>query len=317
MLYVYLDQWNWIDLAKALVGKPDGMRFQRALNVARQAAESGTAVFPLSAVHFIETAKSPREDQRSVLARLMTELSQGVVLRATRQMVAACLPRAIQASFGERSAEPNLSPFSRAFEDVFDFTIGPDQGIADQDTDRVRSFVDSPKGRFDFLLNNGDSERIAGNKAVHAIGVNAAAINEAVRAALSNEDLNTFQRAYAARLTMIFMEPISEHLRSIGRSFRQWLDLGPDRLMQFWRSIPCLDVELELHTQMHRMKSRKWEPNDVMDIGALSQAIPACNIVVTERIWADLIRRRGLNVKYETSVFCDLAEMASALTPAS
>jgi hypothetical protein len=43
---VYLDLNHWINLAKAATGKADGVRFQDALQILREASRSGRFLFP-------------------------------------------------------------------------------------------------------------------------------------------------------------------------------------------------------------------------------------------------------------------------------
>jgi hypothetical protein len=130
---------------------------------------------------------------------------------------------------------------------------------------------------------------------------------------MADEDLDTVRRAYAAKLTMELLEPLSQKLRATGRSLQEWGELGAEKLMDFWKSIPCLHVELELHTQRDREKSKKWEANDTLDIGSLSLAIPACDVVVTERFWVSLITRRGLDKAYNATVLSDLSGVVPIL----
>lgn len=308
MLFIYLDQNKWIDLAKAASGRPDGSPYSEILKKAQQGVRDGRVCFPLSSVHMIETAKSPRQDQRTLLANLMTELSQGVVLRAEPQLINVYLDRASLECFGEE-VPPAPTPFGRGIEAAFDLDVRQSLHISDKHADLLRRILDTPRAWTNFLSFAQENERLAGIQSVRKVGERAAAKSESARAMVPMVDLDLAHRAYAVRLTMNLLDRLRQSLHRVGRTFEEWGALGPDRLMRFWRSIPLLDVEIELHTQMHREKSKPWAPNDVLDIGSLSLAVPSCDVVVTERFWVSLIRRRGLDVKYNTKVLPDLADI--------
>jgi hypothetical protein len=309
VIYIYLDQNKWIDLAKAAATKPDGAQYISVLRAAQKAVRLGHVIFPVSAIHIIETAKSPKPEQRILLAQLMTELSQGVVLRSAANMIQAHLDLATHSFFGTKSPRPLPSPFARGVEAAFNFDVRQVLGISSTQAEALRSVMESPKAWIDLLMFQDNAERVAGLEGVRRIGVEAACKNELARAPAAGLDLGTIQRAYAAGLTLQLQNQLTTSLRLVGKTIEQWAAFGPERLMEFWRSIPFLDVELELHTQRHRQTSRPWEANDVLDIGSLSLALPACTIVVTERFWVDLATRRGIDKKYSTTIISDVAAL--------
>jgi hypothetical protein len=308
MQYAYLDQNKWIDLAKAESGKSDGVRFRPTLKMCRELVAKGNVIFPLSAIHIAETAKSPKAEQRKILAGLMTELSQGVVLRSEREMVHSHLERSARQAFGQPIADEPPSAFSRGPEVAFGFDFLEIAGTAPEIRPLLRRFLDSPQGWIDLLSYTNESERKAGIEAVRLIGDNAAMSSEKTRVSFERDDvdLDTFRRTYAARLTLELMQPLTDALKRIGRTFHEWGSLGPDQLMEFWSSIPCLHVELELHSQMHNERSKPWRANDIMDIGSLSIAIPACDVVITERFWKRLAEKSNVAKLYQTRLYSDL-----------
>jgi hypothetical protein len=74
---VYLDQAKWVDLGRAMHGRPGGERFRDALDVARHSASMELVQFPLSRGHYIETWRAPDPARRRRLAKTMIELSEG------------------------------------------------------------------------------------------------------------------------------------------------------------------------------------------------------------------------------------------------
>jgi hypothetical protein len=72
---VYLDLLHWIGLAKAATGHRGGARYADVLAACRSARDAGVAIFPLSAVHYMEVSKIVRPDRRADIATIMEELS--------------------------------------------------------------------------------------------------------------------------------------------------------------------------------------------------------------------------------------------------
>ena len=83
---VYLDQWVWIDLARAEAGKPRRPGDHKVLASIRSAAADGVA-FPLSAIHYYETLKIKDPAQRSSLAQVMASVSYFRTLRGGHHLM--------------------------------------------------------------------------------------------------------------------------------------------------------------------------------------------------------------------------------------
>ena len=73
--------------------------------------------------------------------------------------------------------------------------------------------------------------------------------------------------------------------------------------------LPLLDVEINLHVERNEHRDRKVEPNDEIDLGFLSLAVPYCHVVITEKFWASVVCRLKLDQKYGTFIGCDLNEI--------
>jgi len=117
------------------------------------------------------------------------------------------------------------------------------------------------------------------------------------------------KRAYVADLTLGLQNDISKILAAYGYSFDWFLNLGRSRLIEFFHSMPSLDVEIELATERDEFWNRPIDPNDLVDIAFLSVSVPYCDYVVTERFWLDLIQRKGLDKKYGTIVLSNLSQL--------
>lgn len=111
MRRVYLDLNKWIDLSRAIGGKPGGDRFRAAATMIRAAVESGRASFPLSIGHYFETWKKRSADQRHELARTMAAVSCNHAIAPHAQLLPGELDRALQRRFNRPTSLRPLRPF--------------------------------------------------------------------------------------------------------------------------------------------------------------------------------------------------------------
>jgi hypothetical protein len=70
---------------------------------------------------------------------------------------------------------------------------------------------------------------------------------------------------------------------------------------------------MELALESYKQVARPVGRNDLTDLLFLAVAIPYCDIVVTERFWADIARRTTLLETYSTVVLTNLAELPDYL----
>lgn len=312
MKYVYLDQMKWIDLSRAVWGKAQGAVFERILKHADAMVKCSKVCFPLSSAHVIETNKSNKADQRERLAGVMIALSRGVVIRPSSFLVQAELARAMHVAFDKTPPATGITAFGRGIEDAFGENIARDLAISQERADRLKQVLDTPDGWMLFLASD-DEFRLPSIESHRAIGKDAAERLNAALKASGPPDLEGYRRAYAVGLTMLFDQDLDRLLGKLGLGKGDFLGLGGERLLKFWQSVPCLDVEMELSVQRNLQRDRPAEPNDYIDISFLSVAIPYCDVVVTEKFWVDLARRRALDSKYETHIINDLHELETLI----
>ena len=122
------------------------------------------------------------------------------------------------------------------------------------------------------------------------------------------------KRAYVADLTYYLQPELAKVLASYKQTFGDFLDLDKKRSKAFFEGVPTLIVEIELATERDEHWDKEVDPNDMTDISFLSVAIPYCDIVVTEKFWTDLARRKKLHEKYDTAILSDLLELGSYLS---
>ena len=87
--------------------------------------------------------------------------------------------------------------------------------------------------------------------------------------------------------------------RSLGFEF---LEADRDRSRRLVRSMPSSEVSTELKRAAHRNRQTKWKANDIIDIDAMSLAVPYCDVVVTERHRANQLRSAHFDDRMSTVI---------------
>ena len=87
-----------------------------------------------------------------------------------------------------------------------------------------------------------------------------------------------------------------------------------DLARRFIDSMRAGDVWVTLRTAKHRNSYSQWLPNDIFDIDALSVAAAYCDIVVTERHSAHVLRAGGIPENLGTTVLTSVDELAHYAT---
>jgi integrase len=70
-------------------------------------------------------------------------------------------------------------------------------------------------------------------------------------------------------------------------------------------------------TAKHRNADSTWRPNDIVDIDALSVAVPYCDVVVAERHSMHVLRQAGASQRFETKLLTSLDQLADHLDVAA
>jgi hypothetical protein len=74
---------------------------------------------------------------------------------------------------------------------------------------------------------------------------------------------------------------------------------------------------VDLLRDKHAQGQQKWAPNDLNDVVYLPVAAVHCDVVVTERQWANRLTRAGVPRRHGTKVLSDLEDLTAVLVDAT
>jgi hypothetical protein len=336
---IYLDQEDWVHLAQADTGHPDGPRYTAALQAARDAQAAGTAIFPLSLTHYSETLKITSAKRRGDLARVMEQLSGFTTLPARRLTALYELDAALAPAIGiPASALPPTDLLGRGFRwaqyvPAVPRIVGPDgqdgtellrQKLGPEATDRLMAAFDLLTERI-MLTGPADDDL----PKLRALGYDPAAIAQAAQDRADNE----------AAFSAIVPDRVRRHAtdlldRVLARELndpdmvRAWKDLAdaygmrvfdalpehdPAAARTLTRSMPGAEVAAVLKTTRYRDATRRWTSNDMFDIDALTVAVPYCDIVGTDNAQAHALTATGLANRMGTTIMRSVTELSDHL----
>jgi len=332
---VYLDLNHWIYLAQANSGLSSGTRFLRALDACRNACLSGAARFVLSGSHYLEMVKIRDPAQRRAIADVMEQLTDFAVLvsrvvimelelEATLNRFVIAIPslppvalveRGVRHAFGIKSGLRIMGPEGDATEHVRQ-QMGPEKfdafvasanlqlersvlrGPTDDEVGKLQQYGWNPAGPAAVAIKRADEEQAQSRRLDEEGGRwRRGRLRDLVAAReLLIEFQNMMPRALAARALT---------LNGIGPT--------PEAAMAFVRSMPSTEVSIEIKTAWHRNAHKRWTPNDIHDIDALSLAVPYCDIVVTEKGCHHLLNAARLDRRMHTTILRRLDDLPAAL----
>jgi hypothetical protein len=294
---VYLDLNHFIYLAIVVVGKIAPVGYPQLLAAARDAVNTGRAIFPLSATHLMEVSKIGKTKRRADVANVMAELS-GFTYILGRSLI---MELEIEASLSLLAGQDlttvgpvdligygGLWPFGQRML----ITLVDDGG--QETTQQVRAAM-GPEAFDDtmahanwdaqmLLLIGGDSghpqatwRTALDGRAQREVGQVAAidtrpnyrqsGLRDVINAAEAFVELNTSLKAGMLRSGL---EP------------EQFFPT-PQDARRFNDGMPSTRVAVSLKTHYHRNRQHNWTTNDMHDIDALAVAVPYCDAVFVDK----------------------------------
>jgi hypothetical protein len=139
---------------------------------------------------------------------------------------------------------------------------------------------------------------------------------EQLRTIRQPEGWNRGERARRVAAAEAFIDNIDDWNEALERAHLSGdtiYELGRPTMTALLERTPTLYALSELRRLRHVSSQRPWEPGDLADISALAVAIVYCDVVVTERQWAALIRQAKLDEQNNTVVLSDLRELPQQL----
>lgn len=316
MKIVYLDQNKWIDLARSFHGKDADAHLAAALTSVRAASEQGSAVFPLSAIHYMEIARIRDPQRRARLGTVMWELSRGATIASNRAILIHELEEALARRFPHVRPRPFVL-ISKGVNHAFgmdrpEYRI-PEPFRSQLPPKRVAHFERTARAVMEESLITG-----VGPNGTSAPPFGITSHNHIFKQHLENLYPTISQLppekwddALHAISMVDITEPLHEVLQHQGVELADLAIDGKEALTRFMQDLPSRAVDIQLHRQVLRNPQLKPKITDLEDWGGLGPAAAHCDILVCEKHFANLLLRDGF--RPSATIITDIRDLPQLL----
>nr|WP_319382363.1 hypothetical protein [uncultured Roseibium sp.] len=301
MKTIYLDQNQWVRLAKARVD-PEADATATLVNTRLEnALKNNSVCLPLTAANIYETFKINDPARREHLAFLQSGLSQGMVFVSRRERLTREIANITREICG-------LSPLSERPRDWFlsdlffeAFASRSDKRIPLNLSEHLVSLIKTNPGLFlfNFWTEASSNERVLAVQNWSQGSEELRLRLEKRRASFKNESINLRRRAYSAAILIDEIEAVLEIARDHGAQWESTSDLGEKNAKKLVREVPIFYVERELALRIEE-QPRALHENDFRDMATFCAVLPYADVVIAEKQFVNLSIQAGLDKKYRT-----------------
>jgi hypothetical protein len=309
MSIIYLDEWVYVTLLRTYKGlSPEYPKYAEICKGLIESSQKGINRFPLSLAHLEETTKRIDLCSRKDLFKFMFDLSKFYAIRPWVQVVEPEVKNAILKSLG---AEPtNLSDY--IFGNELFHCYGskaqleskePNKEVPDDVKEKVFSAYKDPESMANALSMEQDIDDIKElDKQYKAL---ADKIEELRKRDYGHPDKTRRRNISDARFFItVILDTFTKVELELGldQEYTKRVISSKDSAQSFLESIPSAYVFHLLSYRRNTNFSRAIEPNDFWDIFSLAIAVPYCDVVVTEREWAQILNEKKIGELFDTRI---------------
>lgn len=312
----------WINLLKAAHKKPDFLRYQEIYQKVVETSESGKHIYRLSMCHLNESMKRNNLDSRNDLLLFIFTTTKFNSIFPWVYILDLEVRNAILKILEKHETDLSKIVFGRGV----DHCLGAkgkiisksSKPIPEEIYEKLYSALIDPVKMADALSKIGMEERISdGIKRDEEL---AKVLEELRKKEYAHKDKTKRQNIahfnfiiHMLRDRFIIQSQILGLTNSQIKSLIITYFTTREKLFDFLKLIPTLYVFFVLNHARNLNKSRPIDSHDIYDLGALSIAIPYCDVVVTERQWAQILNEKGLDKLYNTRIIYKLDDLNSIL----
>lgn len=279
-MIVYLDQNKWIELARMVNGKDTSPRATQVIKEFDAALDMGHVVFPLSAFHYMESARISNAGRRSRLGEVMWTYSKGATIAFYLKVVKHELEMALSKHIPE-IRPGNLQLLGRG--STHAFGDPPLAGIPPTIAEEVERALLVGSPRHDYQLSPHRNLKHQENFKNHLASIKSRKFDVPPE---KREDW--LYALLLADMREAFLEVFQEHHIPVELISRL---IDGDAWRGIIDDMPTRKVDLHLHKQILRNPNYASKITDLEDWGGVGVASCYCDVVICEKHMADMLRR--------------------------
>jgi hypothetical protein len=313
MKIVYLDQNQWIRLARAWKYPSEDTRLRELVEKIERGVLGGTLCLPLTATNLYETYKINDPEKRKDLSIIQSKLSRGIVFAGRHKRLASEISTVVRSI----QCLPIVSYEKNWFLSDLFFEAFAEHGDDRTQLTFSESLLEAMRANpadflFDYLVRAPNEER---QLAVKQWSVGSEELQQRVerrRQKFQNEPMEIRRRAYSAALMIDELEIILKFARDAGASWQSFSDIGSSNARRLIEEVPAYHIECELALKLEA-QNRPIEENDFRDMATFCATVPYADFVISENMFVNLAHQARLNKHFDTIITTDLMEISQFL----
>ena len=317
-IIVYLDQNKWVDLSRAALGLIDAQDVYKVYESLQSLSDQGFVHFPLSLAHYTETHWPQNENRRRRLASVMWNLSRGFAMAPLSIIVPYEIDQALARFFPGRVPPRDFQIFGYG---AFHAIGQPSQALKIS-WPAAASLPPDFKRYFEaYLDNQAQLVLLSGSMPITGESFGREGYTEAKQGFQQQLDswvsemapLTAQQRqrrAYQSIMADIWIH-LKEALDQHAIPEADFAALGEDKGRQFIDSLPSRRIERHLLLQWAKNAQLLARSSDLNDWASLGPALAYCDVVVTEKHFANIVGREGFTTR--ATVLTNLCDLPSTI----
>ncbi|MDH3794203.1 MAG: hypothetical protein OER78_03890 [Nitrosopumilus sp.] len=313
-LRIFLDSRDWIILTRVRTGKENDPLLKKIHDKIQKMSDSGNAIFPISMFHLEDIMKRTDKISREHVIDIMIDISKGWAMKPFLLYFKKEIENAALNRLGINSMH-NIS--SEIIGNGIAYTAGEEYYVTSKNPE-IQKFLDEKEDELRAHVNSIESMKLI-LKSDSFAKYFYKWTSEYEKLAIKLEDNRIHKRTmtkierYNYELAAYLTGRITPHLGQ----FLWEKKIPPERVVpttksdieSFLENMPAVNVFFRLIlARDEESPERKIKSNDMIDINHLAGSIPYCDIVVVEKMFANLSKKQKLDKKYNCIVCSSLQE---------
>jgi len=317
---IFLDSKDWITLAKIANGKEKDPILINVYQKIKKLSDTSKAIFPFSMFHLEDMMKNSNKRQREELIDIMIAISKGWVMKPYVLFFKKEIENATLHRLGLNSIHDIKSQiigkglaYTAGEEYRITSTNQDIQKLLDKKEHEIRNLIDSTESMKKLM--KGD-DFFSFFKQGERMYLDVALQMENNRKQKTTQ--NKTQRYYGD-LVSYFFHSIVPHLAKFLQNNNIQKDASKlfktkKEIESFLEDMPSINTLFRLSfARDEESPERVIPPNDIIDVSHLAGAVPYCDIVVMEKMFASICRKVKLDKKYGCIVLSSLKDLNELL----
>lgn len=310
---IYFDTRDWITLARVENGLETDSELVEVYGKIKKLSESGDAIFPISFFHLEDMMINSNEEQRNKLIDFMASISKAWVLQPYTFYINKELYNAVLHRLGKNSKynirEKILSKgLAYLISTGYEITWNKDANVPNEFIEKLREVTDSPASLILMLKDKGISGRFQQFRQETIDTARTMETNRKQKMTIAKDV--RYATSIVLYLDQVIVPHLSRLLMGVDRSIRTIIIPSTrESIEEFLEDMPSTNIVFRLTYARDEFYQREVDANDIADINHLTVAIPYCDIVVMERMFASASIQLGLDKKYGCKILRSLKEL--------